>query len=71
LAAAPWWSAFSVVRLHIVLVVWASVADVFYCEKCVGSRLKTTSTQRHVFRWHLNVHLKNAAFVKGASIGNG
>jgi hypothetical protein len=71
LAAAPWWITFSVVCLHVILVVWASVAEIFYCKKCVGSKLKTTETQRHVFKWHLNVHLKNATFVKDSGIGNG
>jgi hypothetical protein len=60
-----------VLCVHVILVVWASVADVFYCENCVGSRLKTTETQGIVFRWHLNVHLKFAAFVKHSGIGNG
>jgi hypothetical protein len=51
--------------------VWASVADVFYFENYVGSRLKITETQGHVLTWHLNVHLKFAAFVKHSGIGNG
>jgi len=57
--------------VHVILVVWASVADVFYCENCVGSRLKTAEAQGHVFRWHLNVHVIFAAFIKDSGIGNG
>ena len=53
----------------VVLVVWASVADVFYCKKCVGSRPKTAEAKRHLFRWHLNVHLKNADLLETVALG--